>query len=477
MRYIEGENRSQTTLFPEVIDDFIADDNPVRVIEAWVNRIDLQKLEFTHANTKATGRKPYNPQVLIKLYIYGYLNRIRTSRRLEAETHRNIELMWLLQKLKPDFKTIADFRKDNKKAIKLLVREFTIFCKSEGLFGLNLLCFDGSKFAAVNHSSKVHTITSLSEKIEELDKKIDSYLDSLDNNDNLEKDVKKETKNQIKKTLKKLKNKKKELVEYRHILKESGPPQIALTDQDCRMMRTRGKGRDMCYNVQLAVDSKYKLIAAFDVTNDFTDQHQLVPMTQKVKDEFQLDSFMAVADAGYYVKTQVQKVVKNNIDCYVAKQKNVPTKERQNLYQEKDFTYNQGGDYYLCPANQKMLPMHKTTKNGKPGLKYGTSSCKTCELRKKCTTSKNGRVIFRWIHEAIIENMNEKVKQHPEIMEERRNTAEHPFGTIKHSWGYRYFLCKGQEMTNTEMGLIIIAYNLRRTINIKGVPTLLASLA
>lgn len=477
MRYIQGQNRTQSTLFPEVMDDFIAEDNAVRLIDAWVDSLDLSELGFAYAEPKQTGRKPYNPSDLLKLYVYGYLKRIRSSRRLEVETHRNVELMWLIQMLRPDFKTIADFRKDNSKAIRKLFHEFNLFCRKLGLFGLDLIAIDGSKFSAVNHSSKAYSQNKLKKEIERRDEQIDNYLRRLDEYDHEENDIQNPSADQIKAVLVELKSRREILISFQQDLEKSGTTQIALTDPDSRMMKSDHGGRDMCYNIQLAVDRKHKLIASYEVTNDVMDQHQLAAMSKKVKDEFQLPELSVVADAGYFSKLEIKKCVDADVKCYIPEPVNPPQKKRRNLYLEDRFEYEPSHNFYTCPARQHLLPTYKCCKNNKQGTKYGTRACSECPVKEKCTTSKYGRFIYRWEHESIIEQMRKRIQENPQIMPERKKIVEHPFGTIKHAYGYRHFLCRGIKKTSTEMGLTALVYNLMRTINILGVKELINALA
>jgi len=317
MRYIQGQNREQTTLLPPSLDEYVSEDNPVRVIDAFVDTIDMSKLEFSHATPKVMGRTPYNPADILKLYIYGYLHRIRSSRRLEEETYRNIELMWLLRLLHPDFKTIADFRKDNKKALKGVFHEFSLLCRKLNLFGLQLFGIDGSKFAAVNHTNRVYNKSKLDSIIKNIDTRIDEYLKSLEQGDHAEKEISPISPEQIQQSIKELKEKRQSYQTLQQKLEESGETQVALTDPDSRFMRDGHKGRDVCYNVQVAVDHKHKLIAEFEITNDQNDVNQLLPMTTKLKKEYKLECFESIADAGYFNKDAIKQCVDQKIFCYI----------------------------------------------------------------------------------------------------------------------------------------------------------------
>ena len=474
MRYVQGQNREQTTLFPSTVDDYITDDNPVRFIDAFVADLDLVELGCTYSQPKETGRKAYNPADMLKLYLYGYLNRIRSSRRLEAETHKNVELMWLLRMLRPDFKTIADFRKDNKKAIKNVCREFTLLCRKLDLFGLELFGIDGSKFSAVNHNQKAFTKEKLKKLLERIDKKIDDYVNTLEQGDEAEKQIEKPAADQIEQNIKDLKERKHRYQSYQKQLDETEESQIVLTDPTSRLMRTGHDGRDVCYNAQFAIDNKFKLIGAHAVTSDGNDMHQLSNMCDKIKTTFGLQKFKAAADTGYFQRDEIKKCHDNGVDCYVPEPK---TSKNYKLgkFTNKDFQYDAAHDCYTCPAGEKLKPGSK--RRARMDVSYATSACKTCRLKSKCTTSKRSRRIYRWEHQDILEQMEQKLKQNPQYMDERRNIAEHPFGTMKHAFGFTHFLCKGLDMVNTEMNLSVIAYNMRRVINIVGVKELMSALA
>jgi len=475
MRYVQGENRDQATLLPPTLDDYVTDDNPVRFIDAFVDELNLVELGYTYSEPKETGRKPYNPADMLKLYLYGYLNRIRSSRRLEAETHKNIELMWLLRMLRPDFKTIADFRKDNKKSIKKTCREFTLLCRKLGLFGLQLFAIDGSKFEAVNHNHKAFTKNKLEKLVERIDEKIDNYLKTLEQSDADEKEIEKPTADYIEEKIKGLKERKQTYQSYQKKLEESKESQIVLTDPTSRLMRTGHNGRDVCYNVQFAIDNKFKLIGEHDVTSDENDMHQLSNICGKVKSTFDLEKYQAITDTGYFEKDEIKKCHDEGIECFVPEPKRSKN-HKLNKFTNKDFQYNSDEDYYACPGGHHLHALGTYKKHSRMEVCYQTSACKTCPLKAKCTTSKKGRRIYRWEHEAILEDMEHKLRQNPQYMDERRNIAEHPFGTMKRAFGFTHFLCRGLEMVNTEMDLGVIAYNMRRVINIIGVKELISAL-
>jgi len=476
MRFIQGKDREQTTLFPAAIDDYVSQDNPVRFIEAYVNSLDLVELDFQNAEPKDLGRKPYNPSDLLKLYIYGYLNRIRSSRMLEKETHKNTEVMWLLCMLRPDFKTIADFRKDNTKAIKAVSRKFILLCRDLNLFGLELFAIDGSKFSAVNHSHKAYTKNKIQKAIQKIDKSLEKYLKSLEHLDQKESNINKSSELEIREKIDRLTKSKKKFKNLKNQMEITGQKQITLTDPESRVMRTGRQGNDVCYNVQIAVDSKHHLIAEFDVTNDQNDLHQLNNMTSRVKELLQLQNFKTVADLGYFEKNEIKKCHKNQIECYIPESEKSQN-YRLGLFTNKDFQYDPEHDLYHCPAGNKLIYQRIRDHSNKKEKVYTTPACRSCTMISKCTRSKRERVIYRWEHQDIIEQMNSRVKENPDIINKRKTMVEHPFGTMKHTWGYGSFLCKGLKMVKTETSFTILAYNIKRVLNIIGIKELLEILA
>lgn len=471
MSFIKGTPRSDVLLFPEAIDDYVCSDNPVRFIEAFVDNLDLQQLGFGRTTPSHTGRPAYSPADLLKLYVYGYINRTRSSRLLERECSRNLELIWLMRKLKPDFKTIADFRKDNTDAIKLVCRQFTLLCKRMQLFGGELVAIDGSKFKAQNNKKRNFTASKLDKSIKEIDAKIKDYLDQLDEADQQEAEFKAPTPEQLKEKIEQLRKRKEnyDLVEKQ--LKASGQPQISLTDPDSRAMKV-GQGSDVCYNVQTVVDSLHKLIVEHEVTNEPTDHHQLSKMAILAKQTLEVEQLAVVADRGYYDGAEVKKSGEAGITVYVAKQQ-TSANEKQGLYTKEDFTYNSARDCYECPAGKELGYRYDTIELGRHIRYYSTKECRTCEVMEKCTRNKKGRRITRWVDEAILEQMSERVRANPEKMKKRKELAEHPFGTMKRGMNSGYFLMRGVKKVAAEMSLTVMAYNIKRVINILGVRKML----
>jgi transposase len=477
MRYVKGVDRDQTLLLPESFDQYVREENPVRFIDAFVDNLDFVKLGFKYATTKACGRKPYSPADMLKLYLYGYLNRIRSSRRLEQATHRNIELIWLLRKLHPDFKTIADFRKDNAKAIKKVCREFTLLCKKLDLFGCELIAIDGSKFSADNHNSRTYTKKKLQRLLAEIDEKIDAYLKGLDQEDQAEFKLKNLTTEELQNKIENLQSHRSEIEQIQKQLETSGEKQISLTDPDSRMMATSQKGKDVCYNVQIVTDSKHKLIVEHEVTNDCNDTHQLSNMAIKAKETLGVDEIDTTADSGYFEKEEVKKCQANNITCYIptpAKSQN----KKIGLYTDKDFHYDAENDCYICPADQVLTYRFQMEKSKKKTKVYTSDACKGCAFRSKCTRShRHARRIYRWLDQNIIEEMEQRISENPDKVKKRKELVEHPFGTIKHWMNGGHFLTRGLRKVSAEMSLNVLCYNLKRVINIMGVQELVNALA
>jgi transposase len=467
LSFIKGTPRSDVLLFPQAIDDYITDDNPVRFIDAFVEGLDLKLLGFSRTTPADTGRPAYAPADLLKLYIYGYINRTRSSRLLEKESHRNLELIWLLRKLRPDFKTIADFRKDNAEAIKKVCRQFTLLCKRLELFGGELVAIDGSKFKAQNSKSRNFTDKKLDKAIKEIDKKIQSYLDELDEADEQEAEVNRPTADQLKEKIEQLRKRRGKHEQTREQLKESGQSQISLTDPDSRSMKV-SQGTDVCYNVQTVVDSKHKLILEHEVTNDPTDQAQLSRMAVRAKLLLEVEEMEVVADRGYYDGAEVKKCEQAGIRVYVAKQQTSANRKR-GLYTKEDFRYDSAKDCYVCPAGKELGYRYDTVELGRHICYYSTSECRSCEMKAQCTRNKRGRRITRWVDEAILEEMSERVRGSPEKMKKRKELVEHPFGTMKRGMNSGYYLMRGIKKVAAEMSLTVLGYNIKRVIKILGV--------
>jgi|AntRauTorckE6833_2_1112554.scaffolds.fasta_scaffold00149_21 transposase len=466
MDYIQGADRHQTLLFPASLEEYVSPDNPVRFVDAYVESLDVLKLGFTHARLASTGRPPYRPQDLLKLYVYGYLHRIRSSRALEQETHRNIELLWLLGKLQPDFKTIADFRTNNTEALKGVCTEFILLCNRMDLFGGELVAIDGSKFEAVNHSGRSYTRKGLKQALAATEQQLQEWLERLDQADH--EDPSGSSRQDLSEKIAQLDTYRGKLEELGQRMEDSESPGGSLTDPDSRKMRTGHGGRDVCYNVQIAVESTHKLIVAHGVSSEATDLHQLLPMARQAKTVLEADTLEVLADKGYYNTQQIVDCEAEQITCYVpAPQGNGG--QSKDLFRKKDFTYLPTLDSYQCPAGH-LLPYKSTVnKSGKRTRIYETSACRGCPLRSRCTTAKKGnRRMYRWLHEGGIESVNERVRQNLEKIKLRGQLAGHPFGTLKRAMGHGYFLTRGLPKGSAEISLSVLAYNMKRVLNIMG---------
>ena len=475
MSYIHGESREQIYLLPEAIDEYVGPENPVRFLDVFVEKLDLAGLGFTHATPADTGRPPYDPGDLLRLYLYGYLNRIRSSRRLETEAGRNLELMWLLRKLRPDFKTIADFRKTNRTAITKVCRKFTVLCKRLDLFGGELVAIDGSKFHAVNSKNRNFSEAKLKRLLEEIEAKIEAYLKQLDRQDAVDVTVPTPTREELQEKLRRYQERKQAYEGYVEQLKQSGQTQVSLTDPDSRKMPT-GQGSQVGYNVQIAVDEKHKLIVAHDVTNAVTDRDQLGSMAETAKATVGAETLTVVADMGYYHGAEVKKCEAQGIVAYVAKP-NTSANTKLGLFGKERFRYDAAADVYRCPAGEALTYRFSTVEQGRSIRTYSTAACSTCALKPQCTRNKESRRITRWEDEAVLERMEQRVSEHPEIMRKRKMLAEHPFGTIKRWMDQSYFLMRGQDKVSAEASLTVLAYNIKRVINILGVTPLVRALA
>lgn len=471
MGYIEGEDRKQTMLFPEVLEDYITEENAVRFIDVFIEGLDLSEMGFQKAIPKETGRPPYHPGDLLRLYVYGYLNRTRSSRQLEKEAGRNVELMWLMRKLRPDFKTIADFRRDNPQAIKKVCREFTLWCKRLELFGGELVAIDGSKFGAVNSPKRNFTEKKLRRMIEEIDGKIDQYLKELDRQDHQEVGQRSLSAEELKEKIEQYKQRRAQYEQLKTDLEHSGERQVSLTDPQSRSMRV-GHGVEVSYNVQIVVDHKHKLVVEHEVVNEVTDQGQLSMMAGKAKEMLGVETLEVVADRGYYNGEEVKACEQSGMTVYVPKPNNSSNLKR-GLFTKEDFVYDPQKDCYRCPAGKELSYRFDSVEQGRPVRSYETFGCKSCELKSECSINKKGRRrITRWVDEAILEAMARRVAENPEKVELRKCLAEHPFGTMKRAMNQGYFLMRGLTKVGAEASLMVLAYNLKRVINILGVRTI-----
>jgi transposase len=470
--FIKGEDRSQATLFPERLDDYIAEDSAVRVIDVFLDELDLSGLGFkTQSND--TGRPAYHPSTMLKIYVYGYLNRVQSSRRLEREAQRNIELMWLTERLAPDFKTIADFRKDNGVAIRLVCREFVVLCRKLNLFANAFVAIDGSKFKAVNNRDRNFTKAKMKRRLQQIDESIERYLGQMASADRQEASEDKSQRLEDKITA--LKKEMARLKKLEARMLEAPGQQISLTDPDARSMATSGRGTGIVgYNVQTAVDTKHHLIVAHEVTNQGHDRTQLANMAQQAKAALATDELSVVADRGYFKGSEIMACDEAGIATYLPKPQTSGSLAK-GRYGKRDFIYIPQDDEYQCPAGERLIYRCTSVDKGLMMRRYWRSNCDGCAIKSSCTTGKHRRV-SRWEHEAVVEAAQARLDREPERMRARRETAEHPFGTIKSWMGSTHFLTRGLQPVSTEMSLHVMAYNLKRMMNIFGVTPLIEAI-
>ena len=466
--FIKGEDRTQGTLFPERLDDYVAEDNPVRVIDVFIDDLDISGLGFK-AEPAATGRPGYRPKMMLKLYVYGYLNRVQSSRRLEREAQRNIELMWLTGRLAPDFKTIADFRKDNGEAIRLVCREFVMLCKKLNLLSDTLVAIDGSKFKAVNSRDRNFTRAKMRRRLEAVESSIERYLERLAEADQAEPVV--DDAKALQEKVAKLKEEMARLKKLEVRMLEAPDKQLSLTDPDARSMKSRGTGL-VGYNVQSAVDSKNHLIIAHQVSNVGNDRRQLSPMAKAAKAVLGTKKLKVVADKGYYSGKEIRDCELAGVVPYVAKPKTSPNKAKGHFDRSR-FKYIKKADEYECPAGERLT--HRTTTTTKQGMeikRYWTSACTSCAIKGQCTTGKERRV-SRWVYEEVLERAEKRLRRKPAVMLARRSLVEHPFGTIKSWTSSTHLLTKTLARVSTEMSLHVLSYNMKRAIRLLGTQTII----
>jgi transposase/macrodomain Ter protein organizer (MatP/YcbG family) len=476
MGFVQGVHREQMVMFPASLDEYVGDDNPVRFIDAFVDSLDLRLLGFKRAVPKETGRPPYHPGILLKLYVYGYLNRIRSSRKLEREAQRNVELIWMLGKLTPDFKTIADFRRDNGQPIRAVYREFTQLCRGLGLYGGELVAIDGNKFKAVNSRDRNFTERKLERLNKRADKKIERYLEELDEADEQEQDSEKPTAEELQEKIEWLKRRREVYAQLQEQMDESGESQVSLTDPDARSMWLgRSRGTEVAYNVQISVDAKHKLIVDHEVTNECNDMKQLSTMAIRAKEVLEVESLDVVADKGYFNKTEIKDCVDGDIVPFIP-ETDSSSSGRAGLYAKKDFRYDAENDCYWCPAGKALPYSYETTSNGREVRVYVAKGCSKCALKNKCNRNKLSRRIKRWVDEELLEEMARRVRAEPDKVKQRKSIVEHPFGTMKRSMDQGYFLTRRLCNVRTEMSLTMLAYNIKRALTLKGTQDLVAAL-
>lgn len=476
-RFVEGADRGQSTLLPECLDDWVGEDSPVRVIDAFVDALDLAGLGFDGIEPAATGRPSYHPSVLLKLYIYGYLNRVQSSRRLEREAGRNLEVIWLLGRLAPDHKTIADFRKDNGAALRKVCARFVDLCREMGLLATASVAIDGSKFKAVNNRDRNFTRAKVERRRAQLQESVDRYLSQLDTADRQEPTEALANKaTRLKEKLGKLKEQMDKLAAYERLMLASPDQQISLTDPDSRSMATSGRGSGVVgYNVQVAVDTEHHLIVTHEVTNSGSDRAQLARMGKQAKAVLRMETLEAVADRGYFDSEEILACDAAGITVTLPKPMTSGAKA-DGRFGKQDFVYTAADDVYRCPAGERLIYRFTSVESGLNVRRYWTSACGTCSLKARCTPSAQRR-IRRWEHEDVVEAVQRRLDADPEAMRRRRETVEHPFGTMKARMGATHFLTRSLPKVAAEMALSVLAYNLTRVMNIVGVRPLVAAIA
>ncbi len=473
--HIEGWDRRQSFLLPECVDDYVGEDNPVRVVDAFVDELDLAELGFSRATPADTGRPAYHPATLLKLYLYGYLNRVPSSRRLEREAQRNLEVLWLTGRLVPDSKTIADFRRDNGPAIKSTCRKFILLCRKLDLFADSLVAIDGTKLKAVNARDKTYSQSVIQRRMEQVEASVARYLAALDTADRHDPGVPTAKVQRLQEKLDRLRGQMRDLRKMESVVAASPDEQVSLTDPDARAMTSAGRGTTVVgYNVQAAVDTTHHLIVAHEVTNIGNDRAQLAPMGKQAQEATGRTALTLLADRGYYSGRQVLECTDAGMAPYVPKPFTSGAKA-DDRFGKQDFVYLPKDDAYRCPAGERLTWRFNSIENGMTLQSYWTNGCGTCAIKSRCTIGKERR-IKRWEHEAVLDRMQKRLDQVPQAMILRRQTVEHPFGTIKAWMGSTHFLTRTLKRVSTEMSLQVLAYNMKRFIAILGVRPLMEAI-
>jgi transposase len=482
--HVNGTHRDQTVLFPNTIDQYVEKENPIRFIDAFVDSLNQEKLGFKQSIPADTGRPSYNPSDLLKLYLYGYLNQVRSSRKLEKECHRNVEVMWLMKKLAPDHKTIADFRKENVDCIKGVFKEFVYLCRSLDLYGAQLVAIDGTKFKAVNSRSNNLNEKAVALRLKKTEEKIAEYLKEMDQNDTADSDKDESIKiDELKEKISKLEEEKQRYEQIQNQMKATGQREVSLVDPDSRLMRVDSQRLEVGYNIQTSVDAKRHLIVDFDVINNSTDHHQLVKDAMAAKQMLDVDQLDVVSDKGFYVEKDLRDCEAEGLRVFMPIPAVVNPHMRFGVPEPEFYTdlfaYDSVRDVYTCPAGWEM-GFWKRSSKGKDvgGRLYRTRSCFFCSLRERCTRNKRGRIIYRSEYEGSVERLRARLEssEGKRNLRLRRMLVEHPFGTMKRAFNQGYLLLKGLRKVKGEVGFTMLAYNMRRAINILGVGLLIALL-
>jgi transposase len=474
-RFVEGEDRRQGVLLPEYLDDYVSEENPVRVIEVFVEELDLGALGFEGVIPEATGRPAYHPGLLLKIYVYGYINHIASSRRLEREAQRNVEMMWLTGRLAPDFKTIADFRRDNGVAIRATCRQFIALCRRLDLFTDAVAAIDGSKFKAVNTRDKNFTKAKLKKRMDQVEASIERYMAALETADRQEGELAQAKSVRLKEKITALREQMATFKALEPVVQAAPDQQVSLTDPDARSMATSGRGSGVVgYNVQAAVDTEHHLIVAHEVTNVGHDRDQLSGMADQAKMAMGAEALDVLADRGYFSGEEILACESLGVTPYVPKPLTSGAKA-DGRFGKQDFVYIPTDDVYRCPAGERLTRRFTSVEKGLNIHLYWPSNCAGCALKAQCTTGKERR-IRRWEHEAVIDAMQERLDRTPNAMRVRRATVEHTFGTLKAWMGATHFRTRTLDKVRTEMSLHVLAYNLKRMIAILGAKPLMQAM-
>lgn len=476
MGYIEGAERGQGVLFPARLDEFVGENNEVRLIVEFIRHLRFDELGFVRSEPAVEGRPGYDPRMLLGIYIWGHLNSVRSSRRLERECGRNVELMWLSGLLRPDFKTLCRFRQENAKAIGKVLVQFRMICEGAGLFGKELVAIDGSKFKAVNSIDRNMTEGKLAAMIERERRAVREYLAELEAADNeSDGETPKHIAEELKSKIERMEEALRRHEELMSEMKAKGEKQRSLTDADARLMKT-AKGTSVCYNVQTAVDSKHKLIIDVEVTNEAADQVLLAEMARQAKEGLGVEKLTVVADGGYFSNEALKTCEDENIIAYVPI-RDAEDAGQRGVFSRKLFKYDASSDLFVCPQGAELIPRSRGIKRSDRSswefFLYSTKQCSNCPVRLQCTRSKTGRKIRRWVHHAVLDRLTARLEENPDILRRRKALVEHPFGTIKVAMGHERLLLKGLVNVATEIKLTVLSYNFKRVISILGVETML----
>jgi transposase len=474
-RFVQGADRCQIALLPDCLDDYVDEDNPARVVDAFVDALDLAALGFASVMPAATGRPGYHPATLLKLYLYGYLNQIPSSRRLEREAGRNVELMWLTGRLAPDFKTIADFRRENGDALRATCQRFVMLCRQVGLLAGGVVAVDGSRFKAVNTRDRNFTPAAVRRRIEQVEASIVRYLAALDTADRQEAEVADLRTPRLKERLSALRDRLRALQAMERLVETAPDRQIALTDPDARAMATNGKGTGLVgYNVQAAVDTKHHLVVAHEVTNIGHDRTQLANIAGQAQAAIDQKAISVLADRGYFSGEEILACEQAGIAVTLPKPMTSGAKA-EGRFGKQDFVYQANEDAYRCPAGQMLTYRFDSIENGMTLRRYWTTACPACPIKSRCTPAEQRRVT-RWEHEHVLEAVQRRLDENPNAMRDRRQTVEHVFGTFKAWMGATHFLTRGMRNVASEMSLQVLAYNMKRVITILGAGPLIAAI-